>query len=119
MYLREAWKALLAGKKIRYENADPENYIYMEDDGLYNNHRVRIGSFDVWTEYEEYIEIEYANFYKAMAHMVSGGRAKRKNWGRFIFVDKSICGKIIYNDSIRTFYQIEKRDIIATDWILF
>ena len=118
MNLKEAFEALLAGKKIRYKNAEPDTYIYMEDEGLYNNYNVRIGMFDVWTEYEEYIKIEYVNFYKAMAHIVSGGRAKRKNFDWSIYIDfESELKKIKVYDN-NSIYEVTKNDIVNIDWIL-
>ena len=117
MNLREAFEALLEGKKIRYKKAKPGTYMYMKDGKLIDQDNMNIALFDVWTEYEEYITL--VDFNKAMQHVANGGKAKRVRWKVVILINEKHDLIFLSEDENEKYqFKFSKDDLLANDWIL-
>ena len=117
MNLKEAFKALLQGKKIRYKNDSPERYFYLKDSILYyKDGNVLLTILDTRTKYEEYKEL--TDFQTAMECIAKGGKAKRKHWGGFICIGAGSQLEFCTPQCVRSLAQLDKDDILAKDWIL-
>ena len=125
MNLKEAFEALLQGKKIRYKRncISLRKYFYWKDGAIYYNDGERMTLLDTLTEYEEYEEYEeykeLTDFNTAMQHIAGGGRVMRKHWNYTIFCNNKKRGRLTLNDEFETsYYLLERQDIKAKDWIL-
>ena len=117
MNARQAMELLLEGKKIRGKVWIKGTHMYLDKFGDLVNSLGRKTDFSSYDDFEEYEEL--TDFPTAMNHIANGGKAKRKNWNWDISVNvESALGKITFNDSAYSNYEVEKNDILATDWIL-
>ena len=118
MNLKEAFEALLQGKKIRYKNDSPERYFYLKDSILYyKDGNVLLTILDTRTKYEEYKEL--TDFQTAIKYLTQEGHyAKRKGWEGTIYFNGTygLVYKNEYNVDMEC--TLTKDDVLAKDWIL-
>lgn len=120
MFDKKAMELLLQGKQIRDVNWQKGEYMFLNADGkLESEDNELISYLDINTEYEEY-NITYVDFFTMIKHVLNGGKAKRKHWlGSICFKNIHYPDKtLVFEEPLAEPFQLDMRDIEATDWIL-